>query len=171
MSTPYCEMCRKSFKTLIALRQHEETARAHKHPRQAPSHPQISTEVKVRPSKAIQQELAKSVKSEALADGEHQLLEHKASKLKNSKSALAPSLNVFQVASSTTTNPKSPQSPWAVIPEYSYIAVLNTLSEHCHSASCLKHNGFILDLYDPLTSIFKSGKCKRCGSQFPKSMS
>jgi hypothetical protein len=163
--THHCEQCQKSFQSQAALSQHTKTSRRHKTGRQVPPSQQ-TTEVKVQPTKAIRQSLPKTAvpkpgSSQAVIYAER-CLQPKAPKLKELKSTTTGALNV---AKSVTTNSPGPLSPWAVIPKFSYTTVFNTLSEHCHSPEDLKSNGFILDLYDPLTSIFKPGKCRNCNGQ------
>ncbi len=52
-------------------------------------------------------------------------------------------------------------SPWSVISETQYTAVLEALSTSCHSLKDLRENNYIVDPYDPAIYL-NSRKCKRC---------
>lgn len=164
-----CAPCRRSFKGQRDLDQHIRTSSAHKKPTQGPSQGQDLLQVKLPPIISKQQEATPSrVKlaepQQALNSGcrIHTMTLRKHAQAPNAIASSSCTPQITKPAAKTVL--QDAKSPWSVISESEYMAVLNALSAHCHSPGELEENGYILHPYNPLDYV-NSRKCIRCNSK------
>jgi hypothetical protein len=168
----YCALCRRPFNGQRELDQHIRNSSAHKKPTQRPSPVQDLQQLKLPPIIPKQREQAtssqvKPVKPEQALNAGSRIHTTTERKHRQPPNTIAFSCSTPQITKPAlkTTAPQGAKSPWSVIPESEYTAVLNTLSAHCHSTEQLKENGYILHPYNLLDYV-NSRKCKRCNSKF-----
>jgi hypothetical protein len=167
----YCGPCKRPFNGQRELDQHIRDSPKHNEPTRRPSQVQDIPRVKLPPIMPKKQEqatpsLVKPAKPQQAVNAGYRINNATLQKHGQPPIAIASGSSTPKTTiPAVKTTPQSAISPWSVIANSEYMAVLKELSAHCHSLEELKENGYILRPYNPLDYV-NTRKCKRCKSKF-----
>ena len=167
----YCSLCKRPFKEQADLDKHLRSSSVHNRLIQRPHQGQNLPQVKPPRLKPNRQEQpgpshfkqAEPQQKPQSSRQTHATAEHRSVAPPNAAASSHHPPHATKPAAKPVPQDVGPR--WSMILESEYTAVIDALSENCHSLRELKENSYIVHPYDPL-DYANSRKCKRCHCKF-----